>query len=736
VSKRFGGGHAGLLLAVGVLLLGLIASWVTAAGMWRTQHRVAEQAMDRKAGQAQAAVTTETRRYLDELRGVAGALGAFDRLTRPKFLATVAPLANSKLVGATEVTFVVPATDDRIGDVQAYWRQAIPDLQLRPAGSGHEHMFAVLSLRLDGTTPSVPGGDVAQSAEPSRALLDSRDSGRPAVSDTYVLMRDRDLPAARRQLSFSLTAPVYGVPDEAGRRPFKGWVLMGMHGRDFIGGTLRTVTEDIVNASLWAPGSHDQQVEVAALTTEHHPDLYRRATITVADREWTLRTAASSANLPGVTTALPLLTGVAGSVIAALLGGLVFILATGRARAEARVVAATAELRRSEERTRDQASLLTSIVNTISDGVAVVDRDGQELLQNPAARMLTGMTSQAPGPDARQRHTGMYLPDGVTPFPTDELPLIRALHGEPTDGVEMVIRNDEHPDGVVLSVSGWPLEGATGATGGSAGGTGGTGGTGSAGGGQVGAVAVFHDVTAVRQHEAELTAFAGVVAHDLKSPLTAVLGYADLARAALADLPPNPSVENARRDLARVVAGASHMRRLIDDLLAYATARDAPLRPEPVDLYATATEIVAERTNHLRGTGAPMPDISLGPLPPVVADPGMVRRVLDNLIGNALKYVPPNEAAHLDVSAGRRPDGWISVNVSDRGIGIPESAKPHIFDTFFRAHPGSSQAGTGLGLAICRRIIDRHGGTIAVADNPGGGTRIVFTLPAADRAGQ
>jgi len=351
--------------------------------------------------------------------------------------------------------------------------------------------------------------------------------------------------------------------------------------------------------------------------------------------------------------------------------------------------------------------------------------DALPILQNPAARMLVGVTTQAPGPDGWQRHAGIYLPDGVTPFPTDELPLVRALHGESTDGVEMVVRNEERPDGVLLSVSARPLEG----------GTGGTGGAGGAAG-LIGAVAVFHDVTAIRQHEAELTAFAGVVAHDLKSPLTAVLGYADLAKSALADLPPDPTVENVRRDLARVTAGASHMRRLIDDLLAYATARDAPLRPEPVDLYATATEIVAERTNHLRGTGAPMPDISLGPLPSVIADPGMVRRVLDNLIGNALKYVPPNQAAHLDVSAGRRPDGWITINVSDRGIGIPESAKPHIFDTFFRAHPDSTQPGTGLGLAICRRIIDRHGGTIAVADNPGGGTRFVFTLPAADRANQ
>jgi signal transduction histidine kinase len=175
------------------------------------------------------------------------------------------------------------------------------------------------------------------------------------------------------------------------------------------------------------------------------------------------------------------------------------------------------------------------------------------------------------------------------------------------------------------------------------------------------------------------------------------------------------------------------MSRLINDLLAYTTARDAPLSLQPVDLHAVAAQIIWQRTNHLRGAGTPMPDISLGPLPSVTADPSMIRHLLDNLIGNGLKYVPTGESAHLDITADRRPDGWTDVEVADRGIGIPDAAKPYVFDTFYRANHDTDHPGTGLGLAICRRIVDRHGGTIGVTDNPGGGTRFRFALPPVDR---
>ena len=112
----------------------------------------------------------------------------------------------------------------------------------------------------------------------------------------------------------------------------------------------------------------------------------------------------------------------------------------------------------------------------------------------------------------------------------------------------------------------------------------------------------------------------------------------------------------------------------------------------------------------------------------MIADPAMLRHVLDNLIGNALKYVQAGRAARIDVTAVPDTGGWIRVEVADRGIGIPDVDKADIFESFHRSETAAGYAGTGLGLAICRRIVERHGGAIGVTDNPGGGTRFHFTL--------
>ncbi|MEV8509709.1 ATP-binding protein [Actinoplanes sp. NPDC051475] len=184
------------------------------------------------------------------------------------------------------------------------------------------------------------------------------------------------------------------------------------------------------------------------------------------------------------------------------------------------------------------------------------------------------------------------------------------------------------------------------------------------------------------------------------------------------------------------------MRRLIDDLLTYATARDAAISPVAVELQALTAEVVAERTAHLRnptdGQVALFPDVYTGPLPTVHADPVLLRQLLDNPIGNALKYTLPGQRARIDISAHHRPgDTHARIQIADRGIGIPAADQAKVFDTFHRsaAHTRNC-AGTGLGLAICKKIAERHDGSIRAADNPGGGTRILLTLPTGAPVGE
>jgi signal transduction histidine kinase len=229
-------------------------------------------------------------------------------------------------------------------------------------------------------------------------------------------------------------------------------------------------------------------------------------------------------------------------------------------------------------------------------------------------------------------------------------------------------------------------------------------------------VAVFHDITELRRYENDLAVFAGVVAHDLKTPLTAVRGHCETAEEML----DAEAVDAARNALTRVSRAADRMTGMIDTLLAYTTARDAPLRSRTVDLGGLVREVLTDRA---------AADVHVDPLPAVRADPAMLRHVLENLIGNALKYVKPGDTAHVEVTSAAGPDGWTRIEVADRGIGIPDADKPAVFEHFHRAHAGAGYAGTGLGLAICKRIVERHGGEIGVADNPGGGTRFFFTIP-------
>jgi signal transduction histidine kinase len=103
---------------------------------------------------------------------------------------------------------------------------------------------------------------------------------------------------------------------------------------------------------------------------------------------------------------------------------------------------------------------------------------------------------------------------------------------------------------------------------------------------------------------------------------------------------------------------------------------------------------------------------------------------VDNLVGNAVKYVRPGTVAQIEVT-GEVTGGWVRVEIADRGIGIPDAHKPDVFERFHRAHAADGYTGTGLGLAICRRIADRHGGSIhAEAGADGVGTTFVVRLPA------
>ncbi|WP_232050248.1 ATP-binding protein [Actinoplanes sp. OR16] len=684
---------AGPLLAAGVLLTGLLVTVLVAAGLHAAQQDKAERVMDQRHAMAFAAVQTEIGRYRAMLEALAAGVSTQDELTWEKFDTATAPLDDAKLIGAAAMAYVAPVRTSELAAAQRRWRErGAEGLTLRAAAGRDEHYFAVFVRPLTDTEATVGGTDLASATELMAALDESRRIHATAVSDTYVLLRDRRKPVSAQQQSFVFAAPIW---TRANTPEFRGWMVLGLRGRNFVSGVLDTISQGQLSGSIIATDSDGSKVTIADWSVPGEPDLTRQSLFDVGDRKWTLVTQADSGRLPGAGDHLPGLVLGGGALLSGLLAWLVWALATGRARARAQVEIATRELRETEAESSRQAGVLAAVLNTISDGVTVVDETGHMLVENPAGKRLMGTTVSNHHPEEWQQHYGVYRTDGKTPMPVGEMPLMRALAGEPSDGVELVIRNARRPEGVLISVDGRPLDPSAGLR---------------------GAVVVFRDITELRRYETDLQVFAGVVAHDLKAPLALARGHAEVA---LDDVAPGDPVHDR---LVRIMQSTDRMDAMIDTLLAYTTARNAPLRITSVDLGVVVREVIDERVAHRAATW------SIGPLPRVRADAAMLRHVLDNLVGNAFKYVRPGAVPSVEVSATPARQGWVRVEVADTGIGIPDGDKPRIFETFHRTEEAARYAGTGLGLAICRRIVERLGGEIGVADNPGGGTRFYFTL--------
>ncbi|OLF18602.1 ATP-binding protein [Actinophytocola xanthii] len=361
---------------------------------------------------------------------------------------------------------------------------------------------------------------------------------------------------------------------------------------------------------------------------------------------------------------------------------------------------------------RHQADLMSTIVNSMADGLAVVDADGHVLLRNPAADELLGGHAGSEYQITDPVYYGFFHPDG-TPVTVGELPYVRTLTTARPHDLDILVRNPSVPQGRIVHATATPLPRRASHDDGRR------------------AVALFHDVTAERRHRDELATFAGVVAHDLLNPVTTIQGWVDLTTDMLDDAPPAPVILDIEDGLERIRHAANRMSRFINDLLAYTTARDTALIPAPLDLQALFADIAAARMDAAIASRTPIPRFDIGPLPRIQADPVLMRQLADNLVSNAVKYTAPGTTPHITIHTTEdTAPGTVAIQVTDNGIGIPDGQHDAIFTNFHRAHANTTYAGTGLGLAICRRIAERHGGTITAAADPCGGSRFTITLPA------
>lgn len=217
----------------------------------------------------------------------------------------------------------------------------------------------------------------------------------------------------------------------------------------------------------------------------------------------------------------------------------------------------------------------------------------------------------------------------------------------------------------------------------------------------------------------DLEQFATIVAHDLKSPLRAISQHLSFIRNKQSET----MDEKTLTSLGFAVDGAARMSNLIDALFEYARIGFAAPSFNVVDMEAVLRNVLQDLSTTIQERNA---QITHDPLPEVFGDKALLSELMQNLLGNALKYCTEKPCIHI--AATQEENGW-RFGVRDNGIGIPDNQQQKIFMIFRRLHQ-DEYPGIGLGLAVCDRIIKLHGGKIGVTSEPGKGSEFYFTLEA------
>jgi signal transduction histidine kinase len=228
------------------------------------------------------------------------------------------------------------------------------------------------------------------------------------------------------------------------------------------------------------------------------------------------------------------------------------------------------------------------------------------------------------------------------------------------------------------------------------------------------------------------TGWQALILHDLRAPLTVVVGEVQLLRRRLDRLEPHTMDEHeVMRRLDRIARATDRMVGMLDELQALARRRPAPLLRQRIDLVELAHVVATEYAERLAEPGIAV----------LAADAALVgrwdaarlERAVGNLVGNAVKYSPHGGEIVLAIWRERRTSGeWAAIAVRDKGVGIPANDLAHVFERFYRGRNVIGHFdGAGLGLASVLQIVEQHGGTISVESREGRGTTFTVRLPLA-----
>lgn len=325
---------------------------------------------------------------------------------------------------------------------------------------------------------------------------------------------------------------------------------------------------------------------------------------------------------------------------------------------------------------------LETILGQTENGVIVVDEDNRVVMINQSAERIFGVTGEWEGFSAAE----VFDHENFLEF-------LRSGDGVPRK------EELELDDGRVFNVIRSPIS-------------------------RIGQAVVLHDITHFKELDRIKSEFVTTVSHDLRSPLTAILGYVELIERA------GPLNEGQSEFVERVRISVEQITALVTDLLDLGRIESGlDTSKEQTNLGSLSRYALDGLRTTARGRGVELQGTIPDQLPDVYGDPVRLRQMIANLLENAIKYTPQGGKVSLEAQS---EDDQVILRVSDTGPGIPASDQPYLFDKFFRAsNVPDDSTGTGLGLSIVKSIVEQHQGRIWLESQIGEGTTFTVVLPAA-----
>jgi PAS domain S-box-containing protein len=342
----------------------------------------------------------------------------------------------------------------------------------------------------------------------------------------------------------------------------------------------------------------------------------------------------------------------------------------------------TTSLKKRAQISESERSRLETVINSIHDNVMILDQDNLVLLINPAMCSSFGLDEKSS--------------IGKPVFDLIQHPDLRALISNNGNHDPLAHHEVNFPDGRVASAQLTEIP-------------------------EIGYAVTMQDITYLKEVDRIRNEVVHTVSHDLRSPLTSVIGYTELiARAGTLN-------ENQQDFLKRIQDSVQHITALINDLLDLGSIEAGlDTRREWVQLDGLLRYTLDMLQGQIKSRHIKVQTNIAESLPALRANPIRLRQVLDNVVGNAIKYSGDDGEVKISIHA---EGDQIILQVSDNGPGIPIPDQAHIFDKFYRGHNMDKQEGSGLGLAIVKSIVDAHQGRIWVESNLGQGSTFFIVLP-------